>query len=610
MSVWETQTSSMLRSIVFLFLAASSHAVQPGAPEPQPAPLRELPWGQLNFLHTTDTHGWHGGHLQEASYSADWGDYISFATHLRQMADDKGVDMLLVDTGDRIEGNGLYDASNPKGKYTFDIFKHQDIDIITCGNHELYKQNSSENEFHKTVPNFKGNYLASNLDIYNSKSKEFEALAPRYKKFTTKNLGIRVTAFGFLFNFKGNANNTVVQEVEITVKEKWFQDVIKEKDTDLFIVAGHSGADSEEYKTIFKAIREQQWFIPIQFFAGHTHIRDYKVYDSSSVAIESGRYMETIGFMSIQGLNTPKKEMKTTATPPFKRRYIDNNLFSYYHHSELNSSTFPTELGKNVTKQITAARKKLDLDKVHGCAPQDLWVNRAEFASNTSIFSWLGSQVLPDQLRGRKNDTTAKIAITNTGAIRFDIFKGAFTTDSAYLISPFTSGFRVVKNVDYKIAGRLLDVLNSNARVIQGVDVQLDPSTMLAPEQLRVMSQATSKRQTTKESQTQKPLNKEPALIPGYTTKDDDGEDGDDTIHAAIPFFAVPNCIQSNINFPAGDAKPESVDVVYNQFIEPFLFLALRFLGSELDIKDASDYSSSMTSLMTDWVGRNWPCEK
>jgi 2',3'-cyclic-nucleotide 2'-phosphodiesterase (5'-nucleotidase family) len=39
--------------------------VQPEAPLPIAAPLRELPWAQLNFLHTTDIHGWWGGHLQE-----------------------------------------------------------------------------------------------------------------------------------------------------------------------------------------------------------------------------------------------------------------------------------------------------------------------------------------------------------------------------------------------------------------------------------------------------------------------------------------------------------------------------------------------------------------
>lgn len=49
------------------FLAPVALGAQPSAPEPVAAPMRDLPWGQLNFLATTDTHGWHAGHLQEYS---------------------------------------------------------------------------------------------------------------------------------------------------------------------------------------------------------------------------------------------------------------------------------------------------------------------------------------------------------------------------------------------------------------------------------------------------------------------------------------------------------------------------------------------------------------
>jgi 2',3'-cyclic-nucleotide 2'-phosphodiesterase (5'-nucleotidase family) len=41
---------------------------------------------------------------------------------MRTKADEKGVDLLVIDTGDRIEGNGIYDGSDPKGKYTYNIF--------------------------------------------------------------------------------------------------------------------------------------------------------------------------------------------------------------------------------------------------------------------------------------------------------------------------------------------------------------------------------------------------------------------------------------------------------------------------------------------------------
>lgn len=56
---------STLVTFLLFFISPSVYAVQPTAPKPIEAPLRDLKWGQLNFLHTTDTHGWLAGHLQE-----------------------------------------------------------------------------------------------------------------------------------------------------------------------------------------------------------------------------------------------------------------------------------------------------------------------------------------------------------------------------------------------------------------------------------------------------------------------------------------------------------------------------------------------------------------
>jgi 2',3'-cyclic-nucleotide 2'-phosphodiesterase (5'-nucleotidase family) len=56
----------MLLSVLpWIFSFPSALAAQPSAPAPISAPLRALEFGQLNFLHTTDTHGWLAGHLQE-----------------------------------------------------------------------------------------------------------------------------------------------------------------------------------------------------------------------------------------------------------------------------------------------------------------------------------------------------------------------------------------------------------------------------------------------------------------------------------------------------------------------------------------------------------------
>lgn len=457
----------------------------------------------------------------------------------------------------------MYDASNPRGKYTFDIIKQQHIDIVTPGNHELYLKNTSNNEYEKTVPAFKDSYIASNLDIYNPKTGKQEPLAPRYRKFTTKNQGIRVLAFGFLFDFHGNANNTVVQPVEETIKEKWFTDAISDRDVDLFVVAGHVPCrDSPEYEAVYKAIRNQQWDAPIQFFGGHTHIRDYVKYDKSAYCIESGRYMETIGFQSIQGLKAGGK-VSVQKSPKYERRYIDNNLYSYHVHTGLNTSTFPTDHGRNVSAAIAHARKELHLDKTYGCAPKDYWLNRAIYPSENSLLSWLQTEVLTSSSKPSKN-TTAKhpqIVLTNSGAMRFDIFKGPFTIDTTFLVSPFTSGFRSIASIPYQSANQILRLLNNEGPITvaelmeHGLTKHIDLSdfatfgphmlSQLAPPNPPIIwpqPAAHKEAQAQARAMSQQVLSSasDEKKIPGYTTIDDAGSEGDDTIHTPITFYDVP----------------------------------------------------------------------
>ena len=530
---------------------------------------------------------------------------------MREKAESNGADLLLIDTGDRIEGNGLYDGSEPKGEYTYDIFKEQHMDVICSGNHELYKKEASENEYRKTVPNFQDSYLASNLDILDPDTGKRVPLAPRYKKFTTNKQGIRILAFGFIYDFLGNANNTFVQPVQDTTKETWFQEAIRDREVDLFLVVGHVPLRSPEFNAIFKAIREVQWDTPIQFFGGHTHIRDFNKYDAKSYGLESGRFMETVGFLSIDGLSRgAKKSPKATASMRFNRRYIDNNLFSFRHHAGHNKTTFPTEHGQSVSQMIRSARKHLELDKQFGCAPQDLWMTRSEYPGNSSIYTWLEERVIPDMIRDPARSDVPSIVIVNTGGIRFDIFKGPFTRDSTFIVSPFTSGFRYVKDVPVDKASKLLPVLNSNGQIFGAADLSLQRRELMPPEQRYARVAVPATEFTHYVLAAQGFFSSEPNLMPGYTTRDDRGEDGDDTLHSPITFHRVPNCIQSKVRGASmsADSKPDVVDVVYVDFIEPWMMLAFNFVGLDYDIEDTEVYmkNQTMTSALAGWVKDNW----
>lgn len=544
---------------------------------------------------------------------------------MREKIEAQGRDLLVIDTGDRVEGNGLYDSSQPQGVYLSEILRHQHIDVMTSGNHELYKHNTSEAELQVTVPNFRGSYLASNIDIIHPETEELVPLASRYKKFTTKQQGIRIVAFGFLFDFTGNYNNTVVQRVEETIKEDWFQEAIRDEEVDLFLVAGHVPAHSPEYKAIFTEIRSTRGHgdTPIQFFGGHQHIRDYAQYDAKAVALASGRFMETIGFMSIDGLSSTN-DPSITAGPVFKRRYIDNNLYSYYHHTGLDESSFPTDKGLNVSQLITDSRSALHLDKIHGCNPRDLWMSRAPYPHNDSIYTWLEKEVLPETLKNepRGDGGRPAVAVLNTGAIRFDIFKGAFTQDTMWIISPFTNEFRYVKDVPYDKVQLIMEVLNKQPQVLTGsLEETFDGVDALGPPaQVNHLDSVFTSPEPSNEwsgldmaGTGQIPLSAENpsgAVVPGYTTQDDAGDDGDDTIHSPISFYRVPNVFQATLSANAS-ATPETVDLVYIEFLQSYLTLAAKFAHLDLDFaKESESYmpGSTLTDLVLEWVGKNWPC--
>jgi hypothetical protein len=101
-------------------------------------------------------------------------------------------------------------------------------------------------------------------------------------------------AFGVLYDFTGNSNVSQITKTADLVKEKWFLDAINTpQPVDLFVVAGHNSVrtntSTSTFGTLHQTIRGLRPDTPIQFFGGHTHIRDFFVYDSKATGIEPGK---------------------------------------------------------------------------------------------------------------------------------------------------------------------------------------------------------------------------------------------------------------------------------------------------------------------------------
>lgn len=100
-------------------------------------------------------------------------------------------------------------------------------------------------------------------------------------------------SFGVLFDFTGNSNVSKVIKAADMVKQQWFIDAVKcTQPIDLFVVIGHNPIrttnSASTFALLHDTIKSIRPGVPIQAFGGHTHIRDFQVYDDMSTGLEAG----------------------------------------------------------------------------------------------------------------------------------------------------------------------------------------------------------------------------------------------------------------------------------------------------------------------------------
>ncbi|KAI1315735.1 hypothetical protein EDD11_000385 [Mortierella claussenii] len=524
-------------------------------------------------LLVTDTHGRLSGHIKEESYSADFGDFASFLLHMRQQANHRRKNLLVVDSGDLHDGNGLSDATAVDGQDSNPIFEKINYDVLAIGNYELYANNVAEDTYRNFAPKWGKRYLTSNVFIKNSLISKSVPIGNLYNKFRMK-FETRVMSYGFLFNFNGNANNTVVEQANVTVIKPWFQDSLME-DVDLYVIAGHLPVRWVEAITVVNAIRVKHPAKPIALLGGYLQVRDFKQYDGRAIDLSSGRFMETIGWLSVDGVHDRECHFNENACMgkdlTVTRRYLDNNVHIFKTRSLAHpKQQFDTWRGSKITKEITQLRKSLNLSDALRCAPQDYYLGRYPYTDARSLLNLVATQVLPISVvdPARKNPS---LVVINSGSQRFDLFKGPFTLDDTYIVSPFHDDF-VYATVPFRIAKNVENVLNRAP--FQKRDIPVPPTTNAS-------------------------------LTPGYVTNDDYGYGGDDWPHSAIPYVDAPNYIASPM--PTGLADTDVVDVVWLSFFSKLIIPVFKDLDPANTYTPTSYRSDVDTNTMfVNFVKAKW----
>ncbi|KAF7311518.1 Metallophos domain-containing protein [Mycena kentingensis (nom. inval.)] len=588
-------------------------------------PTRPLQWGSFNILHTTDTHGtgWLLGHQKtsfpEPNYSGDLGDLASFVSHMKEMALRKGVDLLLVDSGDLHDGTGLSDGYPPGGvdaHASNEFLKQVPYDVMAIGNHELYIYNVQHprhvQEFcpasQGTLPVLKREhyYRRRVRVLIDRRSISFLRLGvsrpvgSRFAKFKTLQ-GRAVTALGVLFNFTGNDKNTTVQPVADMVKEAWFAEAIKDE-PDVFLLAGHMPAVKDNWPLVFDAIRAVHPTTPILILGGHTHIRDCVQLDGRSMSLESGRYMETLGWMSAD-LPKPKghfgprhngEDHNSSKNITFSRRYLDTNRVTYEFHTGRGNFSFDTAWGRSITKGLEKLAETFDLTFEFGTAPHDFTITQAPYPSENSVLS-LVAEAMPYALTvNNSRASNPNIMITNSGSLRFDIYAGPFTKNDQLTASPFADTFLFV-SVPFGAASQVLPTLNNAGAANRRRNEELE-ATLWARGYVETRYRDWLADQYRRTAETRRSAAN---LTVGYVTQDACPGVGDDTLHTPLAFNEIPDFVGSA---PPDVSDDTLVDLVFVDFIETQLLEILNSVQSDKAYTTA-DVAKYTDVLATEMLG-------
>ncbi|KAH0560007.1 hypothetical protein GP486_003469 [Trichoglossum hirsutum] len=354
-------------------------------------------------------------------------------------------------------------------------------------------------------------------------------------------------AFGVLFDFTGNSNVSRITKTADLVKQQWFRDAVNyTQPIDLFVVIGHNpirpSAPTSTFGTLYNTIRGIRPDVPIQAFGGHTHIRDFFVYDDKTTGLESGC-----------------------------------------------DAQFDLPSGLRATSDITEARKELVLQKLFGCAPLTYCQYCQPFGAPGNIYTLMETALATVVVNETRKDIP-RLILVNIGSIRFDLPKGPFTLDDSYIVSPFNDAFQFIPDVPYDTAKQVQGILNAGPAQKRGLSQDFGFGQM--PLQDSCVDPPISHDHITGKSYAGGRLlrRQNDQLFPGYATTDDFGTDGDDTPHTKIPFFTQPNDVQANASFPTDGSDPKTVDLVFLDFIASYVLRALKGIGANYTMADVLYY--------------------
>ena len=400
-------------------------------------PLAAVPWNDVNLLIVTDVHSWVAGHRHpdhEPVLDADYGHVLSLHERLSAAAAAEGRDLFLVQNGDLNDGTGF--SRKPPVALT-PLLQRVPFDALTTGNHELYENENIDYLARPAgfIDSWRGSYLTANT----LNATTGEHLGARHKLLVGRASGVRVLAFGFLYDMINHDDHVHVVPVEVVVKQAWFLAALNAThEYDALLFLAHMGHGDPLVDLLLAAVRAVVGTaLPILFVTGHTHVRAYRTLDTHAAAYEAGHYLDTVGFASF-ALSPPQSMSPSPSTSSFAHVNIDANRASMAAAVGLDDpAALLTASGAALQSEIARVASDLGLNRILGCSPRT-YETYSALTAPSSLWRLYVSEVT---LQAALGGNASRIVVQSTGSLRYDLYAGPVTSDDMWTMCPFADRY-------------------------------------------------------------------------------------------------------------------------------------------------------------------------
>ena len=422
-----------------------------------PAPMRllcflslavgaiNLPVNYINIVVVTDVHSWVGGHERhEPQWNADYGHVLSFYERLQtEWKEDQNL--FFVMNGDFMDGTGL---STYPPSHLAPILQKMPWDALNIGNHELYRNSTIEYITESGFADYWGDkYVTSNV-LRADNGKPLGPLGGA-RHTILEGPSAKVLVFGFLYNMTDNSPLVIVEPVEQVVEQEWFTTALK-GDYQAIVCLVDMDVKDPLISVIQSKIRSVVGDdMPVQFIAGHSHIRAFNQVDERSTSFEAGHYLDTVGFVSFdkEGSN-------------FEHVFIEANMDAL--QSIVGVDDIMTENGRQLQQMIRTAEEEMGLLDRIGCSPDRFHADK-ELSHPQSLWGLYMDKVINYYFDG----SSAFVYVQASDGLRYDLFQGQVALDDLKAVSPYNNTiFRVTNELKGKdlvevLGGRINSVEDS-----------------------------------------------------------------------------------------------------------------------------------------------------